>query len=208
MLPLWLFRDRTFATTAAAALLYAGAFFGALFVLSIEFQDVRGDTPAAAGLHIGIVAIAFGAVSFLGGRLAGRYGTRAPILGGLSVLGLAALALAALPPFATAAVQAPLLALTGAGAALVAPSMNAAILASVPSSYASVGGGVLNASRQIGTALGVAVFASSFHGRPAIEAVRMSLAGAALLYVCALALAAMAPASAQRTAQQAVVLDH
>jgi len=105
--------------------------------------------------------------------------------------------------------QGPLLALTGLGAALVAPSMNAAILASVPSSLAGIGGAVLNTSRQVGTALGIAVFASSFHGRPAAEAVRLSLGCAALLYLGALALASRAPAPAsQKTCDVIPLADH
>src|SRR5438477_12363835 len=103
----------------------------------------------------------------------------------------------------------PLLALTAFGAALVAPPMSAAILASVASWRAGIGGAVLNTRRQGGTALGIAVFASSFHGRPAAEAVRLSLGCAALLYLCALALASRAPAPAsQRTCEVIPLADH
>ncbi len=204
MLPLHLFRDRTFATTSAAAVVYAAGFFGGLFVLSIEFQDVQGHGPAAAGLLFGIVSVFFGAASIVAGRLAGRHGTRAPIVVGLAVLGASAVGLAELP--ASVFMQGPLLALTGTGAALVAPSMNAAILASVPPSLAGIGGAVLNTSRQVGTALGIAVFASSFHGRPAAEAVRLSLGCAALLYLCALALASRAPAPASQKTSDVIPL--
>src|SRR6267378_3316790 len=129
MLPLHLFRDRTFAATSASALVYAAGFFGGLFVLSMEFQDVQGHSPAIAGLLVGIVSVFFGATSIVAGRLAGRYGTRAPILGGLAVLAASAVGLAELPASAPLFMQGPLLGLTGLGAALVAPSMNAAILA-------------------------------------------------------------------------------
>jgi len=209
MLPLHLFRDRTFATTSASALVYAAGFFGGLFVLSMEFQDVQGHSPAIAGLLVGIVSVFFGATSIVTGRLAGRYGTRAPILGGLAVLAASAVGLAELPASAPLFMQGPLLGLTGLGAALVAPSMNAAILASVPPSLAGIGGAVLNTSRQVGTALGIAVFASSFHGRPAAEAVRLSLGCAALLYLCALALASRAPAPAsEKTCDVIPIADH
>jgi DHA2 family methylenomycin A resistance protein-like MFS transporter len=209
MLPLHLFRDRTFASTAAAAVVYAAGFFGGLFVLSIEFQDVQGHSPAVAGLLFGIVSVFFGVTSIVAGRLAGRYGTRAPIVGGLAVLGASAVGLAELPASAPVFLQGPLLALTGLGAALVAPSMNAAILASVPPSLAGIGGAVLNTSRQVGTALGIAAFASSFHGRPAAEAVHLSLGWAAVLYLCALALASRAPAPAsQKTCDVIPLADH
>src|SRR2546425_331317 len=184
----------------------ASCFFGGLFGLSIEFQDIQGHGPAAAGLLFGVVSVFFGATSILAGRLAGRYGTRAPIVGGLAVLVASAVGLAELPASAPLLMQGPLLALTGLGAALVAPSMNAAILASVPASLAGIGGAVLNTSRQVGTALGLAVFASSFHGRPAAGAVRPSLGCAALLYLCALAPASRAPAPASQTICDAIPL--
>jgi DHA2 family methylenomycin A resistance protein-like MFS transporter len=66
--------------------------------------------------------------------------------------------------------------------------MNAAILASVPPALSGIGAGVLNASRQVGTALGVAVFASLFHTNPPMTAVRTSLFAAGGLYLVALAL--------------------
>ena len=86
----------------------------------------------------------------------------------------------------------PLLALLGFGAGLVAPPMNAAILASVEPGLAGIGSGVLNASRQIGTALGVAVFASLFvaDGSP-LRAVQLAMLAAGVLYLAAAAVVAM-----------------
>ncbi len=87
----------------------------------------------------------------------------------------------------------PLLTLLGFGAGLVAPPMNAAILASVGPSHAGIGSGVLNASRQIGTALGVAVFASLFHGQTAsVDSVQLAMGCACGLYLAALAVVALA----------------
>src|SRR5689334_829717 len=71
ILPLRLFSDRTFSSTASAALLYAAGFFGSVLVLSLDFQEVRGDGPASAGLHLTAITLAFGATSVVAGRLAG-----------------------------------------------------------------------------------------------------------------------------------------
>jgi DHA2 family methylenomycin A resistance protein-like MFS transporter len=192
ILPLQLFANRTFSATSSAALLYAAAFFGGVLVLSIYFQELRGDSPIAAGLHMTAITVSFGLTSVAAGRLAGRVGTRTPILLGLALLALGAGAIAALPqavPFGFLAVA---LALIGMGAGLVAPSMNSAILASVPPALSGIGGGVLNASRQVGTALGVALFASLFHGGAPMSAVRVSMASAGALYLIALAVASRA----------------
>jgi DHA2 family methylenomycin A resistance protein-like MFS transporter len=207
ILPLGLFADRTFSSTASAALLYAGAFFGSVLVFSLDFQDVRGDRPAVAGLHIAAISASFGITSVLAGRLAARYGTRGPILAGLLALCASAWWAAAVPSAAPFAILAPALVLMGFGAGLVAPSMNAAILASVPPSLSGIGAGVLNASRQIGTALGVALFASLFHGDGKEAAVRLSLICAGAVYLAALGLAARAAAPAVLGAPAAVQPD-
>ena len=85
--------------------------------------------------------------------------------------------------------------------------MNAAILASVEPGLAGIGSGVLNASRQIGTALGVAVFASLFHDHAKAAAVRVSLFWAAALYLTALVLAARASKPAAVGARGAAIAD-
>lgn len=206
ILPLHLFSNPTFSATASAALLYAGAFFGIVLVLSLYFQLVRGDTPGAAGLHLAAITTSFGLTSLKTGRLAARYGTRLPILWGLSSLAAAAWALALLPPTAPIAlVVLPLIA-TGFGAGLVAPSMNAAILASVPPALSGIGAGVLNASRQVGTALGVAVFASLFQTNAPMVAVRTSFILAGGSYLVALALSVWAHGQARLPARAPVQL--
>jgi DHA2 family methylenomycin A resistance protein-like MFS transporter len=194
ILPLTLFTSRTFSATASSALLYAAAFFGSVLVYSIYFQDVRGDSPALAGLHIAAITSSFGLTSVVAGRVAGRYGTRASILSGLGLLSVSAFWSAALPPSGPFLALLPALVLMGIGAGFVAPAMNAAILASVPPALSGIGAGVLNASRQVGTALGVAVFASQFHGISKAAAARGSLFWAGAVYLVALALATRATA--------------
>jgi len=193
MLPPRLFRNPTFASTSAGALLYAAGFFGGLLVLSLYFQRVRGEAAVLAGLHLSAITATFCVASILGGRLAGRHGPRVPILVGLGLLATGAFGLSVATAGGSFAVLGPLLALLGLGAGLVAPPMNAAILASVEPGLAGIGSGVLNASRQIGTALGVAVFASLFvAGRAPLLSVQLALVGAGALYVAALGVVALA----------------
>lgn len=192
MLPPRLFRNPAFAATSAGALLYAAGFFGGLLVLSLYFQRVRGEPAILAGLHISAITATFCVASILGGRLAGRHGPRVPILVGLGLLATGAFALSVATAGSSFAALGPLLALLGLGAGLVAPPMNAAILASVEPGLAGVGSGVLNASRQVGTALGVAVFASLFvAGRAPLHAVQLALVGAGGLYLAALLVVAL-----------------
>src|SRR5215470_11385075 len=186
MLPPRLFRHPVFAATSLGALLYAAAFFGGFLVISLYFQRVRGEGAALAGLHVSAITVTFGAASILAGKLAGRHGPRRTIMTGLAVLAVAAFGLSLATMGSSFWVLGPLLSLVGFGAALVAPPMNAAILASVEPALAGIGSGVLNASRQIGTALGVAVFASLFvAGRAPLHAVQLAMLGGAGLYLAA-----------------------
>lgn len=190
MLPLKLFANRTFSSTAGSALLYAAGFFGGLLVVSLYFQRVRAESAAAAGLHLATITGTFSVTSIITGRIVGRYGSRRPILAGLALLCASAFGLSRLVGHAPFAVIASTLALLGLGAGLVAPPMNAAILASVTPSYAGIGSGVLNAS-QIGTALGVAVFASFFHAAEPLAAVRLAMISASGLYQAAFLVVAL-----------------
>ncbi|HTO95477.1 MAG TPA: MFS transporter [Myxococcales bacterium] len=200
ILPLRLFADRTFSSTAAAAVVYAGAFFGSVLVLSLFFQEVRGVSPAGTGLRLTAIMVSFGITSLFVGRLVARHGTRSPILAGLAALSFGATWTAVVSGVASFPLLAPGLVLMGVGAGLVAPAMNAAILASVPATLSGIGAGVLNASRQVGTALGVAVFASLFHGHDKAAAARLSLLWAGAAYLAALALAARAGGKAAASA--------
>jgi len=192
MLPPILFENRTFSATAAGALLYAAGFFGGLLVLSLYFQRVRAETAALAGLQITAITSTFGLTSILAGRLAGRYGPRRPIMTGLALLAAAAFGLSFVTADAPFSIVGALLMALGFGAGLVAPPMNTAILASVAASHAGIGSGVLNASRQIGTALGVAVFASLFHRPDSLAAVHLAMACAGGLYLAALGVVSLA----------------
>lgn len=186
MLPPRLFRHPVFAATSLGALLYAAAFFGGFLVLSLYFQRVRGEGAALAGLHVSAITVTFGAASILAGKLAARHGPRPTIMTGLVLLAAGASGLSVAATGSSFWVLGPLLSLVGFGAALVAPPMNAAILASVEPALAGIGSGVLNASRQIGTALGVAIFASLFvAGRAPLHAVQLAMMGGAGLYLAA-----------------------
>ena len=59
MLPPRLFWHRTFSSTPRRRPLYAAAFFGGLLVLSLFFQRVRGESAALTGLHLTAITVSF-----------------------------------------------------------------------------------------------------------------------------------------------------
>jgi MFS transporter, DHA2 family, methylenomycin A resistance protein len=157
MLPLELFHDRTFSGASLAGFAINFGFYGELFAISLYFQHVRGYTPIETGLALLPQGLFVALVSVASGRITGRIGSRTPMLIGLSVSGAGLLGLIAAGQDTTyALLVVPMIAL-GAGMALTMPAAIAAIIQSAPADRAGIASGVLNASRQAGGAVGVAL---------------------------------------------------
>jgi DHA2 family methylenomycin A resistance protein-like MFS transporter len=85
MVPLSLFRDRTFAAGSAVGLLINLGFYGQLFVATLYFQDLRGYSALATGLAL-LPETAMASVgSILSGRIMARTGPRLPTVAGLAL---------------------------------------------------------------------------------------------------------------------------
>jgi DHA2 family methylenomycin A resistance protein-like MFS transporter len=111
----------------------------------------------------------------LTGRVVARHGARPPILAGLALLaaGLAGAALAGgLPVW---------LFVMGCGLSFCLPALMAGMIASAPTGTAGTAGGVLNAARQVGATLGVAVL-GGLAGRAALLAAAVLAVAACLAY--------------------------
>lgn len=139
------------------------AMYGLMFVLGLLFQEVLGLRPAAAGLAFlpmtGLVAVA----NVLSGRLAARHGPRLPLLAGHALVTVALLPLLLVGADTPLALIALVLVPIGFGGAVVIPAMTAAMMEAVPPEQAGLAAGLLNASRQLGGAVGVAGFGALLH---------------------------------------------
>ncbi|MFC6066346.1 MFS transporter [Streptomyces ochraceiscleroticus] len=157
MLPLGLFRNATFSSATAVGLFMNIGFYGQLFVVSFYFQQYRHYPVLWAGLAL-LPQTAMAAVaSTLGGRMTARTGPRAPMLLGLGLgaLGFVGLLLAGRStPYPELVLP---LAVIGFGTAFTMPAAVAAVVESAPAHRAGVASGVLNAARQVGSAVGVAL---------------------------------------------------
>ena len=160
MLPLSLFRHRMFALTSLVGLLVNVAFYGLIFMLSLYFQQVNGLSPLATGLAFLPMMGAVLPMNLLAARLSERLGAPAIIAVGAAISGAGCLALVGLAPGTSYfAICAPLVAI-GAGLGLLVPPLTATLLGSVEKARAGIAAGVLNATRQTGSVIGVALFGS------------------------------------------------
>jgi MFS transporter, DHA2 family, methylenomycin A resistance protein len=187
MLPLWLFRSRTFSVTAGVGLLINVAFYGLYFSLSLYLQRHDGLSPLASGLAFLPVLIGVGTANVLAGRVAGRFGARRGLVAGALLMGAGGLVLfgvLSLPPWGAIVA----LTLTGSGVGLIVPVITSALMGSVEPSRSGIASGTLNALRQTGSVLGVALFGSLIGGFGLAGGLRVDCVLALGLAACVAAL--------------------
>jgi DHA2 family methylenomycin A resistance protein-like MFS transporter len=158
MLPLSFFRKSTFSAASVIGIIANFTFYGLIFVLSLYFQQVRHYTPAETGLAFLPLTGVFVISNIISGRLAARFGFRLPMTGGL-VVGAIGFGLmcgtSATTPFLYMALA---LFLVPLGTGITVPAMTASVLASIERQRAGTASAMLNTARQVGGAMGVALF--------------------------------------------------
>jgi MFS family permease len=159
LVDLRLFADRAFATSVGVLFCYSIAMFGALILVPLYVQVVRGGDTLAAGLLVAPLGAGAIVTMVLAGRITGRYGTRTP-----SIVGLLAVLVGLLPyTEVDAATGWPLLAagtfVMGLGHGVVTPLVMAGAYRALP--RAAIPGATTAATIavRVGSALGPAVLA-------------------------------------------------
>jgi len=160
MLPLALFRDRAFAGAAAAIMLLFFALTGGVFLLTQIYQFVLGYSPLAAGVRTLPSAAMLVIASPLGARISRRFGVRVPVVAGLALMtgGLALFATATATATYGHYVTAMMILSAGMGLAM-APATDS-VMHRLPPALAGIGSAVNDATRNLGSVLGVAVVGS------------------------------------------------
>jgi DHA2 family methylenomycin A resistance protein-like MFS transporter len=204
MVPPSLFRNRELsAATAVGGLMNLG-FYGQLFVLTLYFQQVRGDSPLLTGLALlpqtGVIALG----SWLGGRVTSRSGPRIPMINGMTVGAIGFLALIIITrsiPYWAIAVP---MAATGFGISFTMPAATAAVVEGAPPARTGIASGTLNASRQVGGAIGIALLGTFVAGGPAafVPGMRISLVIAAAAFALAAGLSLTVPRPSRQRAEE------
>jgi len=155
MLDLTLFRHGRFRWGITSGLLSYLVMFGVLFLVPFYFERGLGIGVGQAGLELMMMPLALGVVAPFAGRLADRLGTRPLTVGGMSLVAIGLFSLGALRPTTLGFLA--LLALVGIGLGCFTPPNNSAIMGSVPEQQSGLASGVLNMTRGMGTALGLAL---------------------------------------------------
>ncbi len=192
MLDLTLFRRGRFRRGTTSGLLSYLVMFGVLFLVPFYFERGLGVDVAQAGLELMMMPLALGLVAPIAGRLADRLGARPLTVGGMSLVATGLFALGALRPTTPGFLA--LLALIGIGLGCFTPPNNAAIMGSVPEHQSGLASGVLNMTRGMGTALGLALTGLVFDLSGGTSSTRLTVDRAFSLTAFFLAAAATAAA--------------
>jgi EmrB/QacA subfamily drug resistance transporter len=157
MLDLSLFRSGTYAGANIAMLLVALAMFGVFFFVSLYMQNVLGYSAVQAGaafLPMTLVVILAAPVA---GKLSDRHGSRWLMSTGMVLLAFQLLYFSQLGTDASFWNLLPAFLVGGLGMSMTMTPTSAAAIRAVPVDKSGVGSAVLNAMRQIGGSLGIAL---------------------------------------------------
>jgi EmrB/QacA subfamily drug resistance transporter len=166
IMPLELFRQRTFVLMSLIGFVVGIALFGSVTFIPLYLQVVKGSTPSQAGLQLLPMMGGMLTMSVASGRLIARFGTYRPFPIAGTLLGGVAMAL-----LSTLSLDTSLhtiyayMALLGIGLGMVMPVLTLAVQNTVEFRHMGVATSGATLFRSIGGSLGVAAFGALFsHG--------------------------------------------
>ena len=173
MLDLTLFRSGTYTGANIAMLLVALAMFGIFFFVSLYMQNILGYSAVQAGAAFLPMTVLIILVAPFAGKASDKYGSRWLMTIGMVLLGVQLLYLSQLGSDASFWNLLPGFFVGGVGMAMTMTPTAAAATRAVPVEKSGVGSAVLNAMRQVGGSLGIAlmgaIVAAQTSKQPSVE---------------------------------------
>jgi EmrB/QacA subfamily drug resistance transporter len=157
LLPLRIFRLRTVSAANATMAIVGAVAFSEFFLLTLYLQNVLHYSPVRAGAAFAAFAVTVVIVSNLAQAIVARLGVRATLTAGLLVSAGSVAMLTRLPVNADYLTDLfPAFVLGGVGMSLSFVPVTIASLTGVERADAGIASGLVNTSRQIGGAIGIA----------------------------------------------------
>jgi EmrB/QacA subfamily drug resistance transporter len=169
MLPLGLFRNRTFTGVQLAAAGVSASMFALFLYLTFYLQGFLGHDPLEAGLRYLPLTLVTFFVSAAAGALITKVPARVMLAVGLSLTGGALLLMGGLAPTDEWTALLPGFLIAGAGVGLINPVIADVAVSVVPKEQSGMASGINDTFRQVGIAIGIAAWGAIFLGRGAAE---------------------------------------
>lgn len=163
MLPMRMFRSRSFSMGNLANFLLYTSLISALFFIAQYLQIAQGYSPLGAGLRILPWTATVFVIAPVAGNLINRIGEKPLIVCGLFMhtIGMLWIGLIAAPDTSYAAFIAPMI-ISGCGLSMAQPSTMSIVIGSVAPNEIGKASGVFNMLRQLGSVFGIAILAIVF----------------------------------------------
>jgi len=176
LMPLRIFASRSLSAANLIIFLTGAASFAMWFFLSLYLQQVQGYSPLKAGVTFLPMTLCIAAGSALVSRVVTRIGPKRLLIAGMALQAIGLLLLTNISAggsYVTEVLGPSLLVAAGIGLAFVPATISA--VAGVASGEAGLASGIVNTSRMVGGALGLAILAALATARTNHE---LQLAGA------------------------------
>ena len=128
MLPLSLFKNRTFSAATLIGLLMNTAFYGLIFMFSLYFQQLKHYSPLATGMAFLPMTVVVLLANLSAGPIVARLGLRMPMVIGQALLAIGCLTLIGIGQNTSYRALGMQLLAMGAGVGLTVPPMTSALL--------------------------------------------------------------------------------
>jgi MFS transporter, DHA2 family, methylenomycin A resistance protein len=157
MIPPAVVKLRSFTTSCGVYLLSYASLTGVYFYLTLLYQDVDGWSALRTGLSWLFMNVPFLVMAQFAGRLSRRLPARAIASGGCLVTAAGIFTFTTLTPSSPFFIAVIGYVLFGAGTGMWIPGVANVAMRDVPPGLSGTASGVFNASRQVGTSIGLAI---------------------------------------------------
>jgi DHA2 family methylenomycin A resistance protein-like MFS transporter len=166
VMPWKLFRTPNFTGANLVGFLFNFSLYGGIFMISLFFQNARGDTPLRAGLELLPMTFLFPIANVVYSRISARFSNGSLLATFLLLAGLASMTMTAVSTDTPYWAMALGVGVANIGAGIISPAMTAALVDAAGPENANVAGSVLNATRQIGSLVGIATVGAVLQAIP------------------------------------------
>src|SRR5918994_6652234 len=176
MLPLGLFRRRAFTGVQLAAFAVSGSLFALFLYITLYLQNYLGLSPLEAGMRFLPITLAAFLLGPIAGALLSRVPARLLLSAGLGMTGVGLLLMSGIQAGSGWTTLLGGFLVAGAGVGLLNPVIANLAVSVVPNQHSGLAAGISDSFRQVGIAVGIAVWGAILVGRGADKAAEL-LAG-------------------------------